>query len=108
MLTSLARPCSDRDAALLKLWPFLALALLVLGDLSVSSAVACNDGTVRDAAFTRPRDVHRLCIIARSDDPSGAAIKRRRAAWLAKSGTGLNIELIDVAAEAADVSWRDC
>ena len=107
MPTSRASSSSDSNAALLKLRPFLALVLLTLSGLSVPSAVACNDGTVRDAAFTRPRDIHRLCVIARSDDPSGAAITRQLAAWLAKSGTGLNIELIDVAAEAAEVAWDD-
>ena len=107
MPTNRARPLSNWHGPAAIHRPLLAALFLLASGLMATTARACNDGTVRDAAFAGPRDVHRLCVIARSDDPSGAAIKRRLANWLADAGTGLNVELVDVAADAVGVQWRD-
>ena len=74
--------------------------------LSAAVAVAC-ELQVRDAAFRAPRDVHRLCVMARADDSQGEAIAAELKAWLEGPGRDLNIEVEQVAADDPEVNWED-
>jgi len=71
-----------------------------------SAAVACEI-KVRDAAFGSPRDMHRLCVMARGDDSSAQSIADELEGWLKKSGAGLNIELVFIAADDPKVRWSE-
>jgi len=73
----------------------------------VAEAPACDYGTVRDAAFTEPRDVHRLCVIANTNDEAGSEIHGQLAAWFEHNGAELNIELLRIAAADPDVPWEE-
>jgi len=84
-----------------------ALCALALDGLLASPARACDYTSVRDAAYDEPRDVHRLCVIARTDDAAARQIHDRLAAWLDSSGAGLNLELVYVAADDPQVQWKE-
>lgn len=66
---------------------------------------ACEDLTVRDAAFSEPRDEHNLFVIANGDDPRGAEIEQRLADWLIGSGSGLNLMVQGIAADDPETDW---
>lgn len=68
---------------------------------------ACVDVTVRDAAFSEHRDIHRICVIGTTNDPKSLEIYNNLASWFAISGTGLNIELLRVDADDPDVYWEE-
>jgi len=72
----------------------------------VTDAHACDYTTLRDAAFTDKRDVHRLCVIANGDDPAGDAIHGELAAWFEQNAQGLNVELMRVAADDSQTDWE--
>lgn len=72
----------------------------------VHDATACEYASVRDAAFTERRDVHRLCVITWSDDPRGKQVHDSYARWFAENGEGLNVELAPlVAADDPEIDW---
>jgi len=79
----------------------LILTLLLLCSLP---AAACEI-RVRDAAFRTPRDIHRLCVIANSDDPDADAIAARLEDWLAETAQSLNLKLVRVTADDPDTDW---
>jgi len=81
--------------------------LLVLIAAVPPKARACEDLTVRDAAFLYPRDVHRLCVIASADDPAAHKTYQRLEAWLLGEGKDLNVELVRVQADRAGVEWKE-
>jgi hypothetical protein len=85
---------------------FLTLLVLLSG-LFAADALACKDVTVRDAAFTESRDVHRLCLLAAADDPAGEELYNRLDGWFGTSGTSLNVELVRVDADSPDVAWEE-
>jgi len=85
---------------------FLRLLVLLSG-LFATHAFACEDVTVRDAAFTESRDVHRLCVIADAEDSAGRELYDRLEGWFETSGTGLNVELVRVDADDPEVRWDE-
>ena len=68
---------------------------------------ACVDVTVRDAAFSERRDIHRICVMGNINDPKSLEIYNNLASWFNTSGTGLNIELLRVDADDPDVRWEE-
>ena len=87
-------------SALCVLW--LSVCLLDLDAIS-----ACDDLTVRDAAFQDTRDVHRLCVIANASDPTGQTIYDRLGKWLDGPAADLNVDLVRVPADDPKVRWRE-
>jgi hypothetical protein len=81
-------------------------ATLILIPLLLSSlpAAACEI-RVRDAAFRTPRDIHRLCVIANSDDPDADVIAARLEDWLAGPAQSLNVKLVQVIADDPETDW---
>ncbi len=90
-----------------RLWGHATLALLLVLWLPARDAhvLACEGQTVRDAAFTHPRDLHLLCVIANGADETAEGICRRLEAWLAGVAQDLNVELIRVVADDPGVDW---
>ncbi|MBN2309577.1 MAG: hypothetical protein JXR94_11430, partial [Candidatus Hydrogenedentes bacterium] len=88
----------------------IAAHILVIG-LAAASAIpgrvahACQDTTVRLAAFTLPRDTHVLCVIGAAGDPVADETAARLGDWLASEGADLNIEVEHVVADDPDVPW---
>ena len=90
-------------------WMKLSVAALAAVALSVwimGSAVACNSGSVRDAAFQAKRDMHRLCVFTTSKDSQGDAIFERLRSWLETDGQRLNAVLERVNADDPSVGWE--
>jgi hypothetical protein len=90
-------------------WMKLSVAALAAVALSVwimGSAVACNSGSVRDAAFQAKRDMHRLCVFTTSKDSQGDAIFERLRSWLETDGQRLNVVLERVNADDPSVRWE--
>ena len=83
-------------------------SLLVLLPVCMLAGVAnACEILVRDAAFRTPRDMHRLCVIADSNDAGADEIAARLSGWLNEDAADLNLELVRVAADDADVRWSD-
>lgn len=78
---------------------------LLLGLVSIPVR-ACETGTVRDAAFQQPRNIHRLYVIADAGDVSASTIHDRLRAWLAGFDAKMNIELRRVNADDPSVLWQ--
>lgn len=72
--------------------------------LCADPASACESGTVRDAAFSKPRENLRLCVFGSGKDPA-AAIAGRLSDWLAGPGAALNLVVEAVDADKADINW---
>lgn len=85
---------------------FVAPVFLLLG-ISGGESRACENTTVRDAAYQSDRDVHRLCVIGDAGDARAGKIMDRLTAWLGESAPALNVVLVRVAADGPDVSWKD-
>jgi len=83
-----------------------ALAVAVSSLWSLGSALACNSGSVRDAAFQAKRDMHRLCVFTASKDPQGNVIFERLRSWLDRDGQRLNVVLERVNADDPSVRWE--
>ena len=105
------RPSGDavhvRGVRRLRVRADLIIPLLVIGAAVPPETRACEDLTVRDAAFLYPRDVHRLCVMANAKDPAGHKTYQRLDAWLLNDGKDLNVQLVRVRADRADVSWKE-
>lgn len=71
------------------------------------TARACETATVRDAAYTEPRNVHLLCVIGKTGDSAVHDVRHRLATWLKSSGVGLNLELTTISADDPNVRWSD-
>lgn len=69
-------------------------------------AVACERGTVWDAAFHAKRDMHRLCIFANESDEQAAEIQERLARWMESDGKNMNIRLERVNADDPAADWK--
>ncbi|HNR32826.1 MAG TPA: hypothetical protein PKI11_18185 [Candidatus Hydrogenedentes bacterium] len=87
-------------------WPCLP-AVLGTWLIAEASAWACDSGTVRDAAFSRQRDVHRLCVFAAHGDPDGDAIAERLDTWLTARGDAHNLRIERVFPDDPEVTWSD-
>jgi hypothetical protein len=72
----------------------------------VPAVWACNSGTVRDAAFSDPRDEHRLCVFGAVDDSEANAAFDALEAWFQEHGERLNVYLERVDTSAPEVSWK--
>ena len=81
--------------------------LLLLSSLYIASisAVACEI-RVRDSAFRTSRDLHRLCVIADSSDPSAAVIEQRLGDWLDRSNESINLEVVRIDADDPETNWQ--
>lgn len=66
---------------------------------------ACERGTVRDAAFAKPRDVHRMCVFTSDADEEGAQIQESLESWLQGPGNGLNVRIERVNANSPSIDW---
>lgn len=69
------------------------------------AAVACENQTVRDAAFSQPRNVHHLYVMANGDDPVGRRVCERMGTWLDTAGKGLNVKTVRIAADEPGIDW---
>lgn len=79
---------------------------LTLGFHGASTTLGC-DSLVRDGAFRTPRDVHRICVIAGSDDVDAEATSSKLSDWLATAGEGLNLELKRIDVEDPNILWGE-
>jgi len=81
----------------------------LLAALAVVAPAAwpCDSGTVRDAAFQAPRDIHHLYVIANRDDAAAGETHQRLAAWLENDAKYLNVELVRITADDPAVRWTD-
>jgi hypothetical protein len=68
---------------------------------------ACDNTTVRGAAFYDTRDIHRLAVMANRDDPEGARIEKHLREWLEREGKDLNLEVVRVNADDPQVPWQE-
>jgi len=84
---------------------FLWLAVFCL--FLPNHVTACQYVTVRDACFNEKRDMHRLCVIARKDDPEGRRIYTELRRWLDDEGRGFNAELFYESPDDPDVQWQN-
>jgi hypothetical protein len=81
------------------------IAILVFAAVTSFPAAACQNGSVRFAAFDYPRDVHKLCVIGNTGDPAAEAHHARLASWLREHAADLNVELVRVNADDPAVAW---
>jgi hypothetical protein len=82
--------------------------LLILCTMApFASIYACVDTTVRDAAFSEQRDIHRMSVIGEKGDPKTAEIFDIIRSWFEINGAGLNIELVNVDASDPDIAWEE-
>lgn len=79
--------------------------VLILLAWHVPEALGCERGTVRDAAFMKARDLHRLCVFARSADEEGARIQATLESWLQGPGAGLNMRVERIDTTNPGVNW---
>ena len=79
----------------------IGMILLALLIVPASSAQACENLTVRDAAFIEPRDVHLLCVIADTDDAEANKTFERLSAWHSGTAAECNLEVMRVRADGA-------
>lgn len=93
--------------SLLKLEIASIISFFSLGGYFISTASACVDASVRDAAFLDERDVHRLCVMGEFNDASTQANFNRLEKWLKISGMDLNVALTKVAANDTSVNWEE-
>jgi hypothetical protein len=91
----------------MKIIPFCLVTAALGLAWCVGSASACDSGTVRDAAFHAKRDVHRLCLFSRADDPAAQAEFQRLERWAERQGPTLNLALERVNADDPAVVWGD-
>ncbi|MEW6236109.1 MAG: hypothetical protein AB1656_12045 [Candidatus Omnitrophota bacterium] len=68
---------------------------------------ACDKMTVRDAAFREERDMHRLCLIAKPDDPQAEAMAKRLDAWFGTAASDFNAKYLRVDIGDPKIQWRD-
>jgi hypothetical protein len=73
--------------------------------LATTIPVYACDFLVRDAAFRAERDVHRLCLIAATDDTAAEQIASDLSAWLAGDAADLNVQLERVDVNDPAVEW---
>jgi len=73
----------------------------------VPDASACDNVTVRDASFSEPRDMHRLCVIGNTNDTETQDIASKLKTWLETTGAGLNVEVVEVDADDRNVDWEE-
>ncbi len=81
------------------------VGLMFLASGSVNRVEACDGSAVRDAAFTGPRDMHRLCVMGGKDDRETDRIHQELEAWLRTDGQGLNIELHRADVNDGQLDW---
>ncbi len=79
------------------------MSLLVA--LATFPAGACEGGSVRLAAFNNPRDVHKLCVIANTEDTAADGLYADLSDLLALKAADLNVELVRVNADDPQVVW---
>lgn len=74
---------------------------------AAAQALSACEIRVRDAAFRTPRDVHRLCVFAETDDPAAKEIQARLEKWLSGPADGLNIRIERVNADDPETQWSN-
>ncbi|HOZ49665.1 MAG TPA: hypothetical protein PLO37_22315 [Candidatus Hydrogenedentes bacterium] len=79
---------------------------VVLMVCAAAEARACEDGSIRMAAFAEDRDVHRLCVIADAADPQGETVSTRLCAELTSLASELNITVERVPADDPAFEWQ--
>ncbi|MEZ6052195.1 MAG: hypothetical protein R3C02_12510 [Planctomycetaceae bacterium] len=89
--------------SLLVWWGFRSVFFGLIASLPVS---ACDE-IVRDAAMRAPRDVHRLCIFATTEDPVGNALAEDLNDWLEGPAHDLNLKLVLVDTDDPSVDWDE-
>ncbi len=78
------------------LWAVIAVA---------APSEACDSGTIRQAAFEGPRDMHRLCVIANADDTNANKLHASLKALLDPIALDLNLELLRINAGDPETDW---
>jgi len=84
----------------------IALSLLLSG-LYAATASACGSGTVRDAAFQEKRDIHRLCLFTKPDEPDAAETAKRLEHWIDTKGKAINVKFEQVNVDDETIQWND-
>jgi hypothetical protein len=81
---------------------FLSILVIIAGQ-----AMACDNTTVRGAAFYDARDIHRLVVIGRSADPETDKITRGLETWVRGEGPDLNLRIQRVSTDDPDAAWEE-
>ena len=76
----------------MRVWLRIGIHILLFFPALPRWAAACENSSVRDAAFLEARDVHRLCLVSKTTDAQAAA-RPAIEAWLREQAPGLNVEL---------------
>jgi len=81
---------------------------LLLGLGWTAPAGACDYYCLRDAAYDQQRDMHRLCVVARTaDDPQAMVIHQQLGRWLETDARTMNLRLYYLAADDPELQWSD-
>lgn len=80
--------------------------LLTLATVWFASPSPGCEIRVRDSAFRSVRDLHKLCIIANSNDSSVPPYQHRLNQWLENTGGTLNLEVVRVDADDPATNWQ--
>ena len=84
----------------------IGLSVALLASLTSWCVDACEDATVRDAAFLeKERDRHFLCTVGEADGERGRRIHEELERWQNASAPTLNVETIFLAIDDAEVDW---
>jgi hypothetical protein len=86
---------------------FRIILLLLMLVLTSAGLKACENMSVRDAAFQEERDVHRLCLITKADDTQAEETSEKLQAWLAQFGQDLNVEFRQLSASDQTIAWTE-
>ncbi|MCP4642346.1 MAG: FtsX-like permease family protein [bacterium] len=84
---------------------FLLVPAIVLVGLTSGPTQACEEVTVRIAAFQAERNQHLLCVITDGDPEPG--VMDRLDAWRNGDAAYLNLEIVHVDAGVPDVTWQE-
>ncbi|HLA40812.1 MAG TPA: hypothetical protein VJ417_12495 [Candidatus Glassbacteria bacterium] len=87
----------------------LSLVMAALSAILLRTGIirACEDMTVRDAAFGYRRDVHILSVMAQPGDPKAEMIYSRLEKWIATFQGKFNLQLDFVDAVDPAVAWQN-
>lgn len=81
--------------------------LIFLPYLLPLASFACEDATVRSAAFHDQRDLHRLTLMAPAGDPKAEAIDRRLAEWAKGASGEFNVEYRRTDPNNPNIPWNE-
>ncbi len=84
----------------------ISLIVSLLASLTPCTARACEDATVRDAAFLeKERDRHFLCTVGEAGGERGKRIHEALERWRDASAPTLNVETVFLAIDDAEIGW---